>query len=110
MNDFYNPYNYLTQNANSYLNGNVVKVNGINGANAYQMRPNQMSALFDENEDVFYIKTTDGAGFPSIRTFKFEEVREEASQYVTKEEYSQGISELKEMIENGFKSIRENAE
>lgn len=110
MNDFYNPYAYLNQAQFNSLSTNIVKVNGINGATAYQMKPNQTTALFDENEDYFYFKTTDGAGFPSIRTFKFEEVTEPSSQYVTKSEYDKGIAEIKELIENGFKSIQKDAE
>ena len=109
MNNFYNPYNYTGQNFLNNSGTNIVKVNGINGANAYQMNPNQMTALFDENEDYFYLKTTDGAGFPSIRTFRFEEVTQNSEEFVTKDEYQKGINELKEMIENGFKSIHENA-
>lgn len=37
------------------------------------MSANSTVALFDSNEDIMYIKTTDGAGFPSIRTFNFAE-------------------------------------
>ena len=47
----------------------LTRVTGIDGAKAYQMTPNSTVALFDNNEDIMYIKTTDGAGFPTIRTF-----------------------------------------
>ena len=59
------PYNALTQ------------VSGIEGAKAYQMPPNSAAALFHNAEDMFFVKTTDGAGFPSIRAFRFEEVEVE---------------------------------
>ena len=52
---------------------NLIRVNGIDGAKTYQMPANSTVALFDSNEDIMYIKTTDGAGFPSIRTFNFVE-------------------------------------
>lgn len=44
-----------------------VYVNGIEGARAYQMPPNSEMPLFDSNNDgVMYVKTTDGAGYPTI--------------------------------------------
>lgn len=45
----------------------------------YQLPPNSSMPLFDGNEDVFYVKTTDGAGFPTIRTFRFVPVDEQPS-------------------------------
>ena len=47
--------------------GELIRVTGFDGAKAYQMPPNSSVALFDSNEDIFYVKTTDGAGFPTIR-------------------------------------------
>ena len=94
---FQNPYaNLLAQNQyyNPQMNNqqifpqeqpqNLIRVNGIDGAKAYQMNANSTVALFDSNEDIMYIKNTDGAGFPSIRMFKFEEVNE-----ITKSEEKQ---------------------
>lgn len=51
----------------------LIRVNGLEGARAYQMPPNSVAALFDANQDLMYIKATDGAGFPSIRVFSFAE-------------------------------------
>lgn len=50
----------------------LIRVTGYEGAKAYQMMPNSTVALFDGNDDIMYIKTTDGAGFATIKTFKFE--------------------------------------
>ena len=52
----------------------LIRVTGLDGAKAYQMSPNSAVALFDGAEDIFYLKSTDGAGFPTIRVFRFEEV------------------------------------
>lgn len=59
-------YNYFPQGQQ------LIRVNGMDGAKAYQMQPNCSAALFDSNDDLLYIKTTDGAGFGSVRTFRFE--------------------------------------
>lgn len=57
----------------------LVRVTGLDGAKMYQLPPNSSMPLFDGNEDVFYVKTTDGAGFPTIRTFRFVPVDEQPS-------------------------------
>lgn len=72
---------------------NLIRVNGIDGAKAYQMPPNSTVALFDGNEDVMYIKSTDGAGFGNIRMFQFTEIQNNQTQsqvvvdYVSREEF-----------------------
>ena len=117
---FQNPYaNLLAQNQyyNPQMNNqqifpqeqpqNLIRVNGIDGAKAYQMNANSTVALFDSNEDILYIKNTDGAGFPSIRMFKFEEVNEttkseEKQDYISRKEFEEF---KKEIMNNGKQSI-----
>lgn len=67
------PANYMAQVQQQPVNG-LVSVTGIEGAKAYQLPPNSSMPLFDANSDILYLKTTDGAGFPTVRAFKFEEV------------------------------------
>ena len=80
----------------SYSN-NLIRVTGLEGARAYQMQPNSTAALFDANEDLMYIKSTDGAGFPTIRTFRFEELRPEkapAENYISRQEFEEFKQEV----------------
>lgn len=86
---------------------NLIRVNGIDGAKAYQMPANSTVALFDSNNDILYVKSTDGAGFPSIRTFSFTETKEEAKQvenidYISRKEFEEF---KKELMNNGKQSI-----
>ena len=86
---------------------NLIRVNGIDGAKAYQMPANSTVALFDSNEDIMYVKSTDGAGFPSIRTFEFtEKVNVERKspdvEYISREEFEEF---KKELMNNGKQSI-----
>ena len=86
---------------------NLIRVNGIDGAKAYQMPANSTVALFDSNEDVMYVKSTDGAGFPSIRTFSFiEKLNAEGKipdvEYISREEFEEF---KKELMSNGKQSI-----
>lgn len=51
----------------------IVPVDGIEGAKAYPLGPSCRAPLFDKNNDIFYIKSTDANGFPTIKQYKFEE-------------------------------------
>ena len=55
------------------VNG-LVSVTGIEGAKAYQLPPNSSMPLFDSNEDLLYVKTTDAGGFPTVKAFRFEAI------------------------------------
>lgn len=84
----------------------LIRVNGLESAKMYPCQPNSTVALFDENEDIMYIKSTDASNFPTIRKFVFHEVTEEAAseeKYVTLEEFEA----LKKEIEDGQQFIRE---
>ena len=57
MNNFY-PNQFSTTLAQPQMTTqNLIRVNGIDGAKAYQMPANSTVALFDNNEDIMYIKT-----------------------------------------------------
>lgn len=47
------------------------RVTGMDGARAFAVNPNSVVALFDDTQDVFYIKTTDSGGFPTIKGYRF---------------------------------------
>ena len=82
---------------------NIVWVQGIEGAKAYSMTPNSVAALFDsEIEGRFYIKTCDSMGMCSLRCcgYKddplFDKKEIDTSSFVTKDELTNAINELKE--------------
>lgn len=75
------------------ING-LVSVTGIEGAKAYQLPPNSSMPLFDKDSDVLYLKTTDAAGYPTVRAFKFSPIEQiEAKvvdvESVTREEFEE---------------------
>lgn len=57
---YYSPFNQF-QNY-SIRQESITRVTGEEGAKAYQMAPNSSAALFDGNEDIFYLKTTRKGG------------------------------------------------
>ena len=48
-----------------------MRVNSYQGAQAYQIGANAAAVLFDANEDIFYKKVIDGAGFASIEIYSY---------------------------------------
>lgn len=100
---FYTP----TQAASAATN-NIVQVQGIEGAKAWQLAPNSMIILLDsEVEGKMYIKVSDNIGMSSLRIFNYVEETPttnqsnvtvnndlDLSQFVRKDELSTLIKEL----------------
>lgn len=59
--------------------GGLNRVTGQDGARAFTMPPNTVAALFDDTRDVFYIKTTDSGGFPTLKAYRFTPMEDEPS-------------------------------
>lgn len=76
------------------------KVFGIEGAKGYQLAPSSQVALFDANDDLFYLKSTDASGLASIRTFRFEEVQEPKPEdlYATKAQVAELTAKIDELM------------
>lgn len=43
--------------------GQITRVNGRNGVDAFRMAPNCSALLMDENDPIVWLKVTDGAGY-----------------------------------------------
>lgn len=105
MNNF-NQQSYFAPVNNVRATNNIIWVQGIEGAKAWQLAPNSMAILLDsESEGKMYIKVTDNIGMGSLRIFNYVEeiahpVQEntntnlDLSQYVKKDELSILIKEL----------------
>lgn len=107
----YNPNMYMPQyggyqptswgyqaSAAQPVNG-LVSVTGMEGAKAYQLPPNSSMPLFDGDEDLLYVKTTDAGGYPTIRTFRFEPVEKDEAKavevdYVARSEFEELVAQV----------------
>lgn len=80
----YNPYSnfnnpYMPQGTpplTAQMKTEVVRVNGRNGADAYQLPPNSSILLLDTSAPVVWLKTTDGAGYPSVQPYSITPFKE----------------------------------
>ena len=54
-------------------NQGLIWVQGESGAKAYLMVPNSTVMLMDSEDSVFYLKSTDASGMPTLRTFDYKE-------------------------------------
>lgn len=79
---YYNPYQYpqqtsmpgyLQQGARQQPQNNLLRVTGPESAKAYSLPPNSSVVLFDADNPIFYLKSTDDSGFATLRTFEFAE-------------------------------------
>lgn len=77
----------------------VVKVNGENGARAYQMPPNSSALLLDESGLLVWLAVSDGAGYKTVTAYDIT-----PHQAMPVPDYSSletRITRLEEMIANG---------
>ena len=92
----------------------LIPVHGMDGAMAYNIGPNCRVPLFDDSEDVFYIKSTDKYGVPTVKRYRFEEeilldgedpkaVSLKDIRTIIKEE----LDSIKEELLNGQQSVSE---
>lgn len=118
----YNPYQYGQINPlqpqmdrlaqmqqTQQVNQGILWVQGEAGAKSYLVAPNTSVLLMDSENSNFYIKTTDAAGMPALRTFAYKEVtvgtQDQQKQaevnlddkYVTRKEYDDLRSKYEEL-------------
>lgn len=108
------PYFYgYGRNMNNYIpnqqmplmgqNQGLTRVNGLEGAKAYQVAPRDTVALFDGNDDIFYVKSADDGGFPTIKAYRFVEMdltgAKPTNDYVTKAEFEELRKEVQSYAE-----------
>lgn len=58
------------------IQNEVVRVNGRNGADAFQLAPNSSILLMDETAPIVWLKTTDGAGYPTTVPYEIKPYEE----------------------------------
>ena len=107
-NQNYNPYlngmNMNNYNYNYAQKQEVTKVNGRNGAEAYQLPPNSSVLLLDTSAPVVWLKTTDGASYPTITGYNISPIVEKSNQPAA----SAQLKQLEERVANIERMLKKN--
>lgn len=114
----YLPYNSYTANMyqqnqqynnnNLQTDTNITFVNGIEGAKAFQLRPNQSVILMDSDNSKFYVKSTDNLGVAKISSYSFVEddisenknsIHANTAEFrqITNDEYNEFVSKISDL-------------
>ena len=108
------PYQQQPQiNNNQEPINNILRVTGPESAKAYPLPRKSSVVLFDADNPIFYLKTTDDGGFPNpLRSFTFEEIKSietpavneqiDTSNFATKDDLDilrKSVLEVKDMLE-----------
>lgn len=107
-NPMVNPYLGMQRPYQQQPKQEVVKVNGENGARAFQIPPNSSALLLDESGVIVWLVTTDGAGYKSVAPFDISP--HEAAPVPNYSDLEQRISALERMMNNGTSSDSANAQ
>lgn len=86
-------------------NSGILWVSGEVGAKSYLVAPGTSVLLMDSDDTVFYLKTADQSGMPSLRTFKYSEItgqksfnKTDQNNFVNREEFENFKNNILEMI------------
>lgn len=107
MYNYYNPYAQPTPTPYGVNRQEVVRVNGKNGAEAYQMAPNSSILLLDETAPIVWLKTTDGASYPTLSGYRITPIETQVS--TTSMDYSkleERIAKIEEYINGGQSDVK----
>ncbi len=101
--NYYNtqPYNPYAQRLNTMQQDfqpkqEIIKVNGENGAKAYNMPPNSSILLLDETAPLIWFKSTDGAGYPTLTPYTIAPYQAEPQ--IDTKSLEQRVSKLEELL------------
>lgn len=87
----------------------VVRVNGKNGADAYQMAPNSSILLLDETAPIIWLKTTDGASYPTVTGYTITPLETKIATPIESQNYAElesRITKLEEVINAGKSNVK----
>ena len=84
--------------------GGLVWVNGRAEADQYHVDPNEVIALWDQNEQVIYLKSADQTGKYKTDVLEYHSRDEQKEEGITREEFDSAIDKLTRQIN----SIRSN--
>ena len=95
------------QTPNQLVEEHTVKVNGIEGARAYNLAPNSDKLLLDQNNPIVWFIQTDGAGYKTVTGYDIS-LHKEVKQEDILKSFDDRLTKLEEAIQNGKSYNRPN--
>lgn len=93
-------------------NSNIIWVQGIEAAKAYEVLPSTSVILMDSESETFYIKSCDETRRPTLRVYEYKQVENNkpdkvsaTSDFVSRKEFD----ELKQTLDSFIKNNREES-
>lgn len=96
-NGFINPYaNQMQPQVQNPTRSEIVRVNGENGARAFQLAPNSSALLLDESAPLVWLVQSDGAGYKTVTPYSIAPYQQ--PQPVDTKSLEARISRLEELV------------
>ena len=105
----------MQQQGQQQSGGGLVWVQGEAGMKSYPVANGQTVILMDSENPVFYIKSCDAAGMPSMRVFDYQERKaapipeEAAAEYVTRKDFEALQNRVEELVKRPARAKKEAA-
>lgn len=93
---------FYNQNNAFFPRYKVIRVNGENGAEAFQMGPDSSVLLLDETAPILWVVQTDGAGYKTKTPFDL--TPHQAVQPIDVNKLEQRITQLEEIVNAKYQS------
>lgn len=104
-----NQYNYIPNSQNGLqgqINGNILKVSGINGVNALNLAPNTSVLALDETAPIVWFVSADGAGYKTPTPYDITPHKDQ--QAAMQSNFEERLTRLEQIV-NDKSDIKSNA-
>lgn len=76
----------------------IIRVNGQNGAQAFQMMPNSQALLLDDTAPIVWLAQTDGAGYKTVTPYTITPYQPEPE--ISMKDIDARLKRIEEIIDN----------
>ena len=84
----------------------IIRVNGQNGAQAFQMMPNSQALLLDDTAPIVWLAQTDGAGYKTVTPYTITPYQPEPE--VSMKDIDTRLRRIEEIIDNAKSNTQSN--
>lgn len=103
--------NYQNQNNNNNLinYNDIITVNGREGAERLELRPNSRILLLDKNKPIVWLKQTDGAGYGTVEGYAITPLKEAEPKDMSYSDLEARINNIEKRLEGLYEQRQSNS-